>query len=298
MHDDWDVVVCLYEPVLQRITGFRSRGITAVATRDMTEHTETDHEPTDTEYQYAASSSTSAHSSSSTSDDELDHIERAIDRVDDGEDPYESVQLKAYVPRYIRADLKARAETYGEQIEALWRAQGAPGDSQYAIRLEQHRDELADLRAERVDLEARLEAAQEKATIFDERGDTRRAAKHRGRAETLRDQLDAVETEITDVTATIAELEAEQDAKLDAYHELLDALEQDLRDGKSVFEDHGVVQRAAETGGVPTDEVLEELRERTADIDTEGQFTEGTTSSASSASSPNGRRLRSVDGDE
>ncbi|MFA9428537.1 hypothetical protein [Natronorubrum sp. A-ect3] len=211
--------------------------------------------------------------------DNIDRIERDIQRVrEQDENPYETVQVKGRVPRYVREGINELPGSVSEFIETAYRASGAEGATRHQMRLERLRDERADLEAERIERETAIAEHQQKADLYDRRGQDRKAAESRANVERHRDQLNALADEIDALTAEIEQLEAVADDHQHEYHDLLDTLEEQLRDGASVFPEHGKVEKAAKTAGVPPEDVLDDLRNRVADADhvTEEQFEAGT----------------------
>jgi len=55
----------------------------------------------------------------------------------------------------------------------------------------------------------------------------------------------------------------DKDGEYDGY---LQALEEDLHDGKRVFVNHGKVEKAAEIGGCEPSEVIEAMQERNSSV--------------------------------
>lgn len=148
----------------------------------------------------------------------------------------EMTQVKALVPEDAKEVAKQKLDHGGlsEEIRKTIESIAYGGDVQQRTRLERRRDEiketLRDLRQERKRIETKIDAEESK--------------------------LDAVEEEI----AALAERE-------DKYEAKLEELEAKVRiEGARVFADHPAVHRAAKTGGVEPEGVIEELKDRNPDV--------------------------------
>lgn len=78
----------------------------------------------------------------------------------------------------------------------------------------------------------------------------------------LNDELDEYDVKITRAEQRLDEL----DDREGQYEGMLTALDEHLADGKYVFPNHGMVQRAAEVGDCTPEDVIADLRERNPDL--------------------------------
>lgn len=95
---------------------------------------------------------------------------------------------------------------------------------------------------------------------------------HRENIRGLQQEIQAKQNELSEERRKAERVEERLDAMrdMDAHYEgMLDAIESDLKDGKRVWADQPRIQKAAETAGVSTQEVLGTLRERNPDLPAE-----------------------------
>jgi chromosome segregation ATPase len=94
----------------------------------------------------------------------------------------------------------------------------------------------------------------------------------RKRLAELRDAKDKKRSEIREAEAELEQIEDEiarveerldgMERREDKYEASLEMLEESLRSGQRVFEDHGQVIKAAKIGGMEPEDVIEELKDR------------------------------------
>lgn len=104
---------------------------------------------------------------------------------------------------------------------------------------------------------SKRERLQERLNQLREDRDDLRAEKRQ-----IETDIEEKETEIARVEERLSGLERREDR----YEGNLEMLEETLRQGGRVFEDHGQVIKAAKTGGKEPEDVIQELRERNPDI--------------------------------
>lgn len=151
------------------------------------------------------------------------------------DDRDETVQVTHRIPKHVR-DAAQEATERGVLSEAVRNVYRAAAHGETFDGHERVAAELASIDAERERLSAQREHADERLATLEER----------------RADLESVS-------------DREADRSTD-YEAELDQIEADLHDGMHVFEEHGVVQQAAQAGGVTPAEVIEELKERNPEV--------------------------------
>lgn len=148
----------------------------------------------------------------------------------------EMVRINVEVPKSVRNTAKDKLEFGGISREVRDRLQEIAfgADLNQRSRLERRRDdlneELRSLRAERRELDAEIENTEQ--------------------------QINAVDEKLSNLST-----------REDKYEAKLEELEGMVRqDGMRVFLDHPAVKRAAQTGGVEPEGVIEALKERNPDV--------------------------------
>lgn len=97
----------------------------------------------------------------------------------------------------------------------------------------------------------------------------KRLAELRDEKDRLRSDKRDIEAELEDIEQQITRVEERlenMERREDKYEASLEMLEETLRDGGHVFEDHGQVIKAAKIGGKETEDVIRELKERNPSI--------------------------------
>jgi len=97
----------------------------------------------------------------------------------------------------------------------------------------------------------------------------RRLAELREEKDDLRSKKREIEAELEDVEQQITRVEERVDGmerREDKYEASLEMLEESLRSGSRLFEEHGQVVKAAKIGGVDASAVLDELKERNPEV--------------------------------
>lgn len=161
--------------------------------------------------------------------------------ADETDDDDELVQVSHMVPESHR-DRATEATEYGgisEAVREVYRIL-AEGGSKSRVRLEM---QLKKVKRDRERVEDEIADLQEQLDSLTDR------------EKELRDRVD------------------EERTRKDEFEEKVSELESLVRDGERVFEGHGKVQRAADTGDKTPREVIELLKERNPDVP-EKAFTE------------------------
>lgn len=87
--------------------------------------------------------------------------------------------------------------------------------------------------------------------------------------ERIQEQIDELNSQLATVKSREEHLKEEiEDAEVrgDEYEDLLEDIESEIRDGVSVFPEHGRIQEAARMSGKSADEVIGDLRDRNPEL--------------------------------
>lgn len=147
----------------------------------------------------------------------------------------DTVRVVAEVPESVKETAKDKLEYGGisREIRETLERIAFGEDLTQRSRLERQReavaDDLRELREQRREIDAKIESAEERITAIDQK------------------------------LSTITSREDKFEAKLEE-------LEAQLYDGVRLWDDHGAVRRAAQTGGVEPEQVIRTLKERNPDI--------------------------------
>jgi len=145
--------------------------------------------------------------------------------------------------------------------------------SQINFKVEQDAKELAKEKLDHGELSTELRETIHRIAFGEE---ISKREQSRKRLAELRDAKDKKRSEIREAEAELEEIEDQiarveerldnMERREDKYEASIEMLEQTLRDGGHVFEDHGQVIKAAKIGGKETEDVIAELQERNPTI--------------------------------
>lgn len=156
----------------------------------------------------------------------------------------DTVQVSVNVPRDVKETAKGKLDYGGlsrevrELLERIAYGEDLGQRSRLERRRDQLQDELRDARKRRREIDAEIE--------------------------TLEDRLSGVDDKLSNITT-----------REDKFEAKLEELEAKLRqDGMRLDPEHGAVKRAAQTGGIEPEGVVETLKDRNPDVP-EYAFTDG-----------------------
>jgi len=145
----------------------------------------------------------------------------------------------------------------------------ASDKSQINFTVEEDAKELAKEKLEHGELSTELRETIHRIAFGEE---ISKREQSRKRLAELRDEKDKKRSEIRNAEAELEEIEDKitrieerldnMERREDKYEASLEMLEESLREGSHVFEEHGQVIKAAKVGGKETEAVIEELKER------------------------------------